>query len=34
MKIEIKKVTGKENLKIWVKWLNNKENSKFTNRNL
>ena len=25
MKIEIKKVTGKESLKIWVNWLNNKK---------
>ena len=32
MKIEIKKVTGKESLKIWVNWLNNKKNSTYTNR--
>ncbi len=32
MKIELKKINGKENLKNWVDWLNNKKNSSFTNR--
>ena len=32
MKIQIKKITGKEDLKTWVSWLNNKKSSIYTNR--
>ena len=32
MKIQIKKITGKEDLKSWVNWLNDKRSSIYTNR--
>lgn len=32
MKIQIKKITGKEDLKSWVSWLNDKRSSIYTNR--
>ena len=32
MKIQIKKITGKEDLKTWVSWLNDKKTSIYTNR--
>jgi RimJ/RimL family protein N-acetyltransferase len=32
MKIEIKKITGKEDLKLWVSWLNDVSSSIYSNR--
>ena len=32
MKIQVKKITGKEDLKTWLSWLNDKKTSIYTNR--